>query len=94
MRMQDKAGESPVDRRWSDVTSDERNDRLQTSWSDVHRITANIDAQWACMLGERALAKHMSAYRSFLGQGSAAARLRLPLTPITRSEQKALIDAL
>jgi len=30
----------------------------------------------------------------FLGQGSAAARLRLPLTLITGTEQKALIDAL
>jgi hypothetical protein len=30
----------------------------------------------------------------FLGQGSAAAKLRLPATQITRTEQKALNDAL
>ena len=40
-RMQDEAGYAPADRRWSDVRSDARDDRLQIS--DVEWIAAMVD---------------------------------------------------
>jgi len=41
MRMQDEAGQAPADRRWSDVRSDARDDRLQTRNADW--IAAMVD---------------------------------------------------
>jgi len=55
-RMQDEAGHAPADRRWSDVKSDARDDRLQT-W------TQNALAWWASAITR---ARHPTpAYRAF-----------------------------